>query len=157
LRNQRLSKELLAVLGSVFWFWSLRFSFPSLFVCDSFGRPHNKHIQTCSCILTQARETMHNVAYTDKLAHRSCCQTFFRLGINCCQRSAGGKPSTGRSKFDSLVCQTTKSCAVDLLMICTANLFCEKNTMCSFVQLFCYERKIKCIRKKEKPNTPPSL
>jgi hypothetical protein len=41
LRNELLRKELLAFLCSVFWFWFLSFSFPSLFVCDSFGYHHN--------------------------------------------------------------------------------------------------------------------
>jgi hypothetical protein len=41
LRNQLLRKELLAVLCSMFWFSFLSFSFPSLFVCNSFGHPHN--------------------------------------------------------------------------------------------------------------------
>jgi hypothetical protein len=41
LRNQLLSKELLAVLCSVFWFWFLSFSFPLLFVLGSFRYRHN--------------------------------------------------------------------------------------------------------------------
>jgi hypothetical protein len=47
LRNQLLRKELLAVLCSMFWFWFLSFSFPSLFVCDSFGHPHNNWCPPC--------------------------------------------------------------------------------------------------------------
>jgi hypothetical protein len=41
LRNLLLSKDLLAVLCSVFWFWFLSFCFLSLFVHSSFGYCHN--------------------------------------------------------------------------------------------------------------------
>jgi hypothetical protein len=41
LKNQLLRKEFLAILCSVFWFWFLSLSFPSLFVCGIFGYHHN--------------------------------------------------------------------------------------------------------------------
>jgi hypothetical protein len=45
LRNQLSRKELLAVLCSVFWFWFLSFCFPSLFVCERCGFPHNTSVE----------------------------------------------------------------------------------------------------------------